>query len=118
MVSHAIVQLVADSDVTTGDTSAPSVKDNPNRRRNEPVSLIDRRVRGNATHADAGRAGTGARAGVIDGPHAARWYRRQELEDMALSTKRMGYPAAKFTCYRPNEWRRCSAQPGRSSLAR
>lgn len=38
MVSHVVVNVVADGDVTTGDTSAPSVTDNPNSRRNEPGS--------------------------------------------------------------------------------
>lgn len=38
LVSQAVVQVVADGDVTTGDTSAPSVTDNPNSRRNEPGS--------------------------------------------------------------------------------
>jgi endonuclease/exonuclease/phosphatase family metal-dependent hydrolase len=38
LVSHVLVQVVADGDVTTGDTSPPSVTNNPTGRRNEPGS--------------------------------------------------------------------------------
>ena len=44
---------------------------------------------------------------VIDGPHAGRWYWRDDLEAMARSAQRMDYPpahpAAVFTRYRPGE---------------
>jgi len=44
---------------------------------------------------------------VFDGPHAGRWYWRDELEAMARSAERMGYPpehrSAVFTRYRPGD---------------
>ena len=54
---------------------------------------------------------------VVDGPHAGRWYWRDELEAMALSAQRMGYPpahpAATFTRYRPTEeWVEHPCEPG------
>ncbi len=38
LVSHAIVQVVSDGDVTTGGVDVPSVTEDPNRRRNDPGS--------------------------------------------------------------------------------
>ena len=50
---------------------------------------------------------------VVDGPHAGRWYWRDELEAMARSAERMGYPAAVFTRYRPgDEWVEHPTEPG------
>ena len=54
---------------------------------------------------------------VVDGPHAGRWYWRDDLEAMALSAQRMGYPpahpAATFTRYRPtDEWAEHPCEPG------
>jgi hypothetical protein len=54
---------------------------------------------------------------VVDGPHAGRWYWRDELEAMARSAERMGYPpahpAAVFTRYQPTgEWVEHPTEPG------
>jgi len=54
---------------------------------------------------------------VVDGPHAGRWYWRDELEAMQQSARRMGYPpahpAATFTRYRPtDEWAEHPCEPG------
>jgi len=54
---------------------------------------------------------------VVDGPHAGRWYWRDELEAMARSAERMGYPAAHpaavFTRYQPTgEWVEHPTEPG------
>ena len=54
---------------------------------------------------------------VVDGPHAGRWYWRDDLEAMARSAQRMGYPAAHpaavFTRYRPgDEWVEHPTEPG------
>jgi len=54
---------------------------------------------------------------VVDGPHAGRWYWRDELEAMARSAERIGYPAAHpaavFTRYRPgDEWIGHPTEPG------
>ena len=54
---------------------------------------------------------------VVDGPHAGRWYWRDDLEAMARSAQRMGYPAphpaAVFTRYRPgDEWVEHPTEPG------
>ncbi|MBA2463608.1 MAG: endonuclease/exonuclease/phosphatase family protein, partial [Nocardioidaceae bacterium] len=38
LASHAITQLLGPGDVTTGDTTTPSITDNPNNRRDEPGS--------------------------------------------------------------------------------
>lgn len=38
LVSHAIVRVVADGDVTTGDAELPSITEDPSRRRNAPGS--------------------------------------------------------------------------------
>ena len=51
------------------------------------------------------------------GPHAGRWYWRDELEAMQQSARRMGYPpahpAATFTRYRPtDEWAEHPCEPG------
>ncbi len=49
LVSHIIVRVVAEDDVTTSDTAVASIGDNPNNRRNEPGSdhrpvLVDCRL--------------------------------------------------------------------------
>ena len=49
LVSHIIVRVVAEGDVTTSDTAVASIGDNPNNRRNEPGSdhrpvLVDFRL--------------------------------------------------------------------------
>jgi len=54
---------------------------------------------------------------VVDGPRAGRWYWRDDLEAMARSAARMGYPAAHpaavFTRYRPgDEWVEHPTEPG------
>ena len=55
---------------------------------------------------------------VVDGPHAGRWYWRDDLEAMARSAQRMGcypaaHPAAVFTRYRPgDEWVEHPTEPG------
>ena len=54
---------------------------------------------------------------VVDGPHAGRWYWRDDLEALARSAERMGYPAAHpaavFTRYRPgDEWVGHLTEPG------
>ena len=54
---------------------------------------------------------------VVDGPHAGRWYWRDDLEAMARSAERMGHPpehpAAVYRCYRPStEWVEHPTEPG------
>jgi len=52
---------------------------------------------------------------VVDGPHAGRWYWRDDLEAMARSAERMGcsvaHPAAVFTRYRPGRRDHHRARP-------
>jgi len=72
---------------------------------------------GTPTATPVGQAKTRELAVVVDGPHAGRWYWRDELEAMALGAQRMGYPpvhpAATFTRYRPIElWVEHPSEPG------
>ena len=53
---------------------------------------------------------------VVDGPHAGRWYWRDDLEGMQTAARRMGHPldhpAATYRAYWPtDEWVQHPTEP-------